>query len=303
MTAQTTKRCHWVSQSYLKPFAADAERKRIWRHSKTAGEPELKLIEKVAVRHHLYAPMGADGRRNDALEKKLSSLEQWFGEPIWRSVCNDFPDMTWEPLRKMLALLVATTYARNPLQFERWKTTHNRMRDHYAQGGGRPPTHVTIGGTRYAVDPSDWPDFQSAGDEEMKAAWNDFVAGAGDIAPRLLSMRWAVLFCEQPMFVTSDNPVNLVHPSLEFKGLNDPDTVLSFPLSPTRILMMDNRHSEPNGAYYPLQHDPAVENLLTWRNAIDHLFSPRDPVQVCAEILRDADQAGFGQRLGTTAHG
>lgn len=293
MAKNTTKRCHWVSQSYLKPFSADADRKRIWRHSKTSGDPELKLIEKVAVRHHLYAPMGPDGRRDDGLERKLSSLERWFGEPIWGVVCNDFPDLTWEPLRKMLALLTATTFVRNPLQFERWKATHVGMRNLYAQVD-TPPTHVTLGGRRYEVNPSDWPDFKSAGDEEMKSAWNDYVAGAGDIAPKLLSMRWAVLFCDQPMFVTSDNPVNIIHPSLQFKGLNDPETIVSFPLSPTRILMMDNRHGEPNGAYYPLRHDPAVENLLIWRNAIDHMFSPRDPIQVCMEINDDADRAGFG---------
>lgn len=292
MTAQTTRRCHWVSQSYLRTFAADADRKRIWRHSKTAGEPELKRIDKVAVRHHLYSPLGADGRRNDALEKRLASLERWFGEPIWKAVCSEDLDLSWEPLRKMLALLTATTWARNPLQFERWKSMHEQIRDDYLKAGALP-SHFTLGGRRYALDHASWPAFQEAGEEEMKAAWNDFVGGAGDIAPTLLSMRWAVLCCEEPMFVTSDNPVNILHPSLDFKGLSNPDTVLSFPLSPTRILMMDNRHSEPNGAYYALSHDPAVENGLAWRNAIDHMFSPRDPIQVCAEIIADAERSGF----------
>lgn len=57
MAGQITKRCHWVSQSYLRAFAADDARQKIWRFSKNQGEPELKPIRKVAVRHHLYAPM------------------------------------------------------------------------------------------------------------------------------------------------------------------------------------------------------------------------------------------------------
>lgn len=75
MGKQVTKRCHWVAQSYLKAFAADDNGQRIWRFSKNDGEPELKRIDKVAVKFHLYAPLGPDGRRDDALEKKLAELE------------------------------------------------------------------------------------------------------------------------------------------------------------------------------------------------------------------------------------
>jgi hypothetical protein len=101
-----TKRCHWLSQSYLSAFAADAAGEKIWRYGKNEGEPELKPIENVAVRFHLYAPRKADGRRDDAVERKLSHLEQWFGHPIWKVLCEAETDLTWEPVRKMLALIV-----------------------------------------------------------------------------------------------------------------------------------------------------------------------------------------------------
>lgn len=123
-SGQLTKRCHWVSQSYLKAFSADAAGTKIWRFSKEAGDPELKPIQKVAVKFHLYAPKGPDGRRNDALEHKLSELERWFAHPVWQTLCTGELDLTWEPVRKMLALIVATTYVRNPVQFDKWKQTH-----------------------------------------------------------------------------------------------------------------------------------------------------------------------------------
>lgn len=291
MGKQVTKKCHWVSQSYLKAFAADPDGKKIWRLGRTSGEPELKPIEKVAVRFHLYAPKQPDGTRNDALERKLADLEKWFGEPIWDALCTQDIDLNWPPIRKMLALIVATTYVRNPAQFENWKSLHRRFIETF-DGYERLPDYITIGGVRRKVDPSDWPAFKDAGDEDMKAAWNDYVSGAGDIAPLLLKMRMVILAADKPVFVTSDNPVSVTHPSLRFRGLKDPETTISFPISPTRMLVLDNRHGEPDGVYYPLKDDnPSAENLLIWRNALEHMFSPRHPDGVCAELL--ADEARF----------
>jgi hypothetical protein len=289
MTAQTTKRCHWVPQSYLRAFAADTERQKIWRFGKEAGDPELKAISKVAVRHHLYAPIGADGRRTDALEKKLGGIEGFMGQPIWKAVCTDFPDLAWEPLRKMIALIVATSYVRTPIHFEKWKTHHRGWVEDLSKFPTLP-THVEIGGVTREVDPSDWEEFRSATEEAMKAKWNEFVGSSADLAQSLLRMRWAVLFTEQPAFITSDNPVHIAHPSMKFMGIKNVETVVSFPLSPTRMLVMDNRHNEQADAYYPLQGGPASENLLTTRNAIENIFSSRHPDIVCAEIVAYGDR-------------
>ena len=57
---QITKRCHWVPQAYLKAFAADSSQLRIWRLGKEAMTPELKRIEKVAVRFNLYVPKDSE---------------------------------------------------------------------------------------------------------------------------------------------------------------------------------------------------------------------------------------------------
>lgn len=78
------RRNHWVPQSCLRGFATDAERReKIRRFGKSAGDPELKPIENVAVRFCLYAPEVAGGERDYSFEEKLARLERWFGEPIW----------------------------------------------------------------------------------------------------------------------------------------------------------------------------------------------------------------------------
>lgn len=292
MQTQVTRRCHWVPQAYLKAFAAEGgKRPKIWRFGKTEGQDaELKRIEKVAVKFHLYAPMGPDGARDDAVEKKLSELEKWFDHPIWRQLCEGQIDLSWEPLRQVLAVIVATTHVRNPKHFELWKRTHRQMVDQMS-GFESLPSHVTIGGVRRAVDPSDWLAFSTAGEEAMKAAWNVYVAAAGDIAPRLLKMRYSILALDQPGFVTSDNPVTITHPSGTFRGIGDPDTVITFPISPTRTLMLDNQLGEPDGWYYSRDDgSPAANNLAVWRNAIEHMFSSRHPDLALAELL-DADDA------------
>jgi hypothetical protein len=289
---EITKRCHWVAQSYLKAFAADGNGRRIWRFSRNEGAPELKQIDKVAVKFHLYAPIRADGRRDDALEKKFADLENWFGEPVWKAVCNDFPDFSWEPLRKMVALLAAVTWLRTPRQFEFWKSMHQQFADFFSRCDSLPDA-ITINDRRVELDHSSWPAYRDATEEDMKRAWNEWLGQAADIATMFLEMRWAILVSEQPVFITSDNPVLVGDTLGPHRGLKHLDTIVTFPLSTTRVLMMDNRHREPDAQFYPLKHDPASTNMLIWRNAIEHMYSPRNPDEVCAEMIADAERMGF----------
>ena len=287
------KRNHWVPQSYLRGFAADPDsRRKIWRFSKIDGAPELKAIERVAVGFYLYAPRNADGIRDYTFENRLAELEQWFADPVWVKLCNDMVDLRWEPLRKMTALLVAVMYLRNPKQLEQTKFFHKQFVDWLSQFP-ELPTSFELKGKVYAIDPSTWPSYRDASEDDQKRLWIDNVSSAVWLAEILMKMRWAVIVSETPVFITTDNPVAILHPSLKFRGLNDPDTSIMFPLSPTRILSMDNRHDQPDARYYPLKHNPASWNTLLWRNAIDHLFSSRHPDIVCAEMMSDAERMSF----------
>lgn len=134
---------------------------------------------------------------------------------------------------------------------------------------------------------------RDADEDAIKRMWLDNVNSAMWLAKIMMEMRWAVLFSEKPVFVTTDNPVIVMHPDLEFRGFKNPKTTVFFPLSPTRMLVMDNRHSEPDGEYYPLKDSPGGLNMLLWRESIDSMFSPRHPDGVCAEMIEDAEMSGF----------
>jgi hypothetical protein len=289
---QKTKNSHWVPQSYLRHFAADPDkREKIWRIGKIEGAPELKPIKKVAVKFYLYAPRGDDGKRDYAFEQTLSSIEQWFGTPGWHQLCTDFAPLQHEAVRKMVSLLAAIMYLRNPAQLEKTKNIHQQIVEVFAQLPELPET-IEQKGRVFKVDASDWEAFRNATDDDVKRYWIDTVAAAGSLAEKLKAMRWAVVVSEMPVFIMTDHPVVFTHPSLDFRGLDNADAMVCFPLSPTRILVMDNKRNEPDGQYCPLNTTPAAYNVILWRNALHYMFSHRHPDMVCAEM--DAATAGVG---------
>lgn len=100
------------------------------------------------------------------------------------------------------------------------------------------------------------------------------------------------VFAEEPVFITTDTPVAIVNRTRERFGIKTPGTILSLPLSPTRVLLMDDRLDQPKGHYYPLgSHGPAPFNLEAWHCCDRFMISPRRTDEVCAEMLAWADAA------------
>ena len=291
MSASKKKRNHWVPQAYLRSFAADPGRNKIWTMGIDAGEPRLRPIEKVAVKFYLYAPAGPQGR-DYSFEDTLASLEQWFGEPYWNAAATGIVDLMHEPTRKMLALLAATMYLRHPLHLEMMKNIHRQMVDFLSQPLGLPD-EVEINGRVIEVDKSSWPAYRDGGEDDIKRMWLKEVGRAGWLAKIFLEMRWAVILAEEPTFITTDNPVTPIHSDMQFHGFRNPGTSVMFPLSPTRLLWLDHRRSEPDGQYYPLKDNGGGMNTLLWRNALRDMFSDRDPHYTCADIVDAAESMGF----------
>lgn len=287
---QTTKRCHWVPKAYLRTFAADCERRKVWRFSKQTDEAELKPIEKVAVRFHLYVPMDVDGRRDDSFEQKLAELEQCFAEPPWRTLCNGFPDLSDVSLRKMVSLLAATMFLRNPRHFDYTRYVHGRMVQFYSSFKELPDT-VEINGKERIVDTSNWHAYRRANEDDLKRIWISEINNATHYARLFMDMRWSMLVADQSAFVATDNPITFIHPSLLFKGIKDPQTRIIFPVSPTRLLCLDHMHWEPANQYYALKGSAAPHNLLLLRGSIEHMFSDRHPNNVIAEFLKEAERS------------
>jgi hypothetical protein len=262
------------------------------RPSNQGGDAELKRIDKVAVKNHLYTVAEGDGRRNDAQEKRFADLEQLFASKAWLQLQTGFVDLSDSTIRKMVALLAATLYVRNPAHLEMYKEIHARFVEEFSGPRGLPDAMI-VDGKSIELDHSDWPNYANANEDELKRNWFDVMNTCGDIAEIFLGMRWAVTVSETPVFVTSDHPVTFTHPELRFRGIRNPETMVIFPISPTRVLHMDHRHSEPDNQYYEAQHNGAAVNMLVWRNALEYMFAHRDPHAVCADIVALEDSQEF----------
>lgn len=289
---QKKKRNHYVPQAYLRGFAADPPtNKKIWVLGNDEGSPELKPIKNVAVRFYLYAPQGERGQRDYSFEDKLASLEQFFGNPIWKAISTDEVDTSDETVRRFVALTTAVMILRNPSHLEWMEGLHRRQVAELSTMLSMP-AHVRIKDQLYTLEAESWPAYRDASPDDVKRMWLDLVGSAVWLAEILMKMRWGIFISDRPAFITSDNPVMIAHPSLQNRGLANPETILTFPLSPTRVLFMDNRHGEGADKYWP-EPDVAAMNGMIWRESYSCMLSHRDPHDVLAEILADADRRGY----------
>jgi hypothetical protein len=68
-----------------------------------------------------------------------------------------------------------------------------------------------------------------------------------------------------------------------------------FPLSPTRVLNLDNRHIEPANQYHAPSDDGSASNLILRRGANQYMFDQRHTNEVCTVMLADAERRRFAR--------
>jgi hypothetical protein len=289
---QKSKKNHWVPQAYLRGFAANSERTKIWRFGRTEGDPELKPIEKVAVQFYLYAPRDERGIRDYAFEKQLSELEQWFGSCRWQLLLTEYMDLGDEALRRMISLLAAVMFLRNPRTLDASNDIHRQIVNWFEQHPVLPDSYE-LNGKLVRVDPSDWDRFREGNEEDLKRVWISTVKDAAWLAELFMTMRWSVVLSDTPAFITTDHPLTVTHPSPPFRGFKNPETFVIFPLNPHRLLIMDNRMNEPQNQYYLAGNALPSWNFTLWRNAIEYMFCHRNPDEVLSEIVTEAEKQGF----------
>lgn len=56
---------------------------------------------------------------------------------------------------------------------------------------------------------------------------------------------------------------------------------------------MDHLMNEPSNQYYQVSDAMASYNYTIWRNANDYMFCHRNPDEVLAELVGDAEKRGF----------
>jgi len=295
------KNQHWVPRFYLRHFATpasiDTAEPQVWIFSKHEGDPKLTNVKNVATKRYLYSPKHSAGGRNFEVEEKLEGLESLLA-PIWHRLATRFIDLEEnESIRKIVALFISTLYLRHPARMLDIENIHARLVAIYEElpkdeSGNPQIAEVDYKGTIHPFNNSAYQEFKNAGpDETQKMFVDNLQASAIWFAEALMEKRWSVVFSEEPVFITTDTPVAIKHHERDTFGIRTPGTVVSFPLSPTRVLIMDDRQDQPKGNYYPLAvHGPAPFNLTAWNVCERFMISSRPTDCVCAEMVALADQ-------------
>jgi hypothetical protein len=296
------KNQHWVPQFYLRYFAmsdtVETDEPKAWIFSKRNedGDPVVTNIKNVATGRYLYSPKNDDGSRDWETEEKFQQLESLLAT-LWPSLANGFVDLGDDStLRRILALFIATLYLRNRARLRDVKDVHRRLVDFYEtipkdKEGNPLVMEIEYRDKTMPFDTLAYREYKNADADDIRRMFvGQIRSNAIWLAESLLKKRWSVVFSETPVFITTDHPVTIAHTERERFGFKTEGTVVFFPLSPTRILLMDDLNDQPRGYYYPLgDHGPAPFNFVLWRDAGRFMISPRPTDQVCAEMIRCDD--------------
>jgi hypothetical protein len=288
---------HWVPKFYLRYFATQQTREtdspQVWIFSKRDedGDEKLTHVRNVCAKRFLYTPFQQDGSRSWDLENRLGEVETLLGSR-WPEFAEGYVELGDEDVRKGLSLFVAIMHLRNPAVREQVERMHQSILDSFKDAPLRPDGNpdveeVDINGKVHAIDTHGWQAYRAWGKNEHDRFFADMVkAQTGDIAMMLLKKRWSVVCCDTDVFITTDKPVAMHHQQREKCGFGTPGVIVTFPLGPKRLLVMDDLHHEPANQYYPLKDGNAgTFNMTTWHGGSRFMITGRPISEVLAELV------------------
>ena len=278
---------HYVPRFYLKYFAIPetktSMKPKVWAFSKEKDgkAPFVTGVHGIAAQRYLYSPIKSDGSRCMETETKLAGLESILSQ-VWEQLANDFVDLDNIYIRKALALFLATLVLRNPQKIDEIKKIHQTIVNWVETMPTEELTpELLVEFNRY----------KSASENNFQEFFVEHIHNDALLITRLfLAKRWSIIFSNEPVFITSDNPVVIVNDKHKPYGIKTEGTVIIFPISPTKLLWLDDLYDEPKDQYYPLKcQDARSYNMLIWMNAPRYMFSHRDCDVVLAEIMSYVD--------------
>jgi hypothetical protein len=290
---------HWIPKLYLRGFAihdTPGAEARIWAFPRNEGDPFVVSVSKICAQSFLYSPKDAQGRRSDHVEQRLAKLEATLGL-IWPRVTTGYLSLDDEHVRRILALVIATLYLRNPQRRVEQRQVHSNLVKCFAglptdEQGNPKVAEVEIGGRHIALDTSDWQRFSRQDEDGLHELFaSRILQEAQGLAEYLLPRRWACVVTDTEAFATSDSPVVLAHPERDHFGFRTPGVTVCLPLSPTRYLLIEESDL-PSGYYMSKPGFPEGMNYQTWTNANRFLLSSMPSDEVLRGVMALADHIG-----------
>jgi hypothetical protein len=233
---------HYVPQFYLRQWCDEAGQLVVYPLD---GRPPFRTTpHNVGAECNLYTPCpGATDVRDDH--------EQWFSgwEGRFAKVWPDIFDRGENPpTRKNLARFLATLLIRHPAAREVVGDFNKRLR--VLASGAPDDGHIAIRG-RYGkaeIAVADIHQYAARNADEIRTDWLRVMPGCvRSVADELFARNWGVAFAESDAFVTSDMPVALNRGTCRKAkfGIGTPGTLIFFPVSPRRFLVIADEWEWP----------------------------------------------------------
>jgi hypothetical protein len=242
----TAKYQHYVPQLHLRRFLGDAPKGMIWTYDKLQASRRPLKPENTGGQTYFYSLPMKDGSRNDTIDRFLQDIES-AAEPAYSALLQGSIPVADD--RSHFAIFLATLHLRSPGMIRCMAELHGKALatqvnaecstyERYEQFLDRMDAAlgtVTLN-RREAYD--FWKDTSRYSIAVDRTEGLRALESAGDIAEILYGRHWYVLDAAQGYFVTSDQPVERSTPGRGEGAFTNPYTEVSFPLSPSRCLLI-----------------------------------------------------------------
>lgn len=246
-----TKKQHFVPRFYIERFAD--EKGFICSYDFEKDTVIQAKSKDTGLEQNFYSPMNESGERFDELEIWLSQVES-IAAPLFDDLHTGRTFIGDE--REKLALFIAAQYTRSPMLISCAADFMGQMAHHVGQRlSANPNDHEK------SMDEYDKETGENTSAEErekmrefllntqnykinvLQQAGLSITTGAVDIAKLFIKMNWFVSEVKNQHLITSDSPVVKVSDPKTYSAYGDGGFLnktmyVTFPLSPTRILIM-----------------------------------------------------------------
>ena len=260
---KSNTRQHFVSRFYLKEWS-DADEKT-WMYPVNGAAPIHVSIDEIAFERGLYSHPAADKVPPLKTEKFLGEKIESLFAKVWPGIIDRAEDTK---TRINIARFIALMNLRHPNEKQNIQTVNKAFRDAVSKHSPDEEVEFVIKGKSIIVRVDEVLKFTNNDRDTIQTQFLRLMPHTMmEIAEVLVKRRWGIIFSDWPAFVTSDCPVVLCR-GMSTKtnfGFGTPGTNILFPISPTRLLAIDDRW-DYEFAHYKLTK-PDIYNRIIARAA------------------------------------